>query len=86
MTYAIQFQNYKIKILCHQVRQTPNWKLSLFDFLYKEIESNNVDTESDDESEDCEKCQTESSKPGKRKITSGKWIYVFKIVEAQLKY
>ena len=80
LTMTIQFQNYKIKIMRHyflrygKVVETPNWKLSLFDFLYKEIESYNVDTESDDESEDGEKCQTESSKPGKRKLTQGKWI------------
>ena len=54
-----------------KVVETPYWNLSLFDFLYKEIESYNVDTESDDEVEDGEKCQTESSKPAKRKLISG---------------
>ena len=90
MTNSIQFQNYKIKIMCYyflrygRVVETPNWKLSLFDFLYKEIESYNVDTESDDESKDGEKCQTENSKPGKRKLTPGNWIYSKLSVEAQL--
>ncbi len=56
-----------------KVVETPNWKLSLFDFLYKEIESYNVDTESEDEAEDGEKSQPESSKPAKRKLITGKW-------------
>lgn len=56
-----------------KVVETPNWKLSLFDFLYKEIESYNVDTESEGEAEDGEKSQPESSKPAKRKLITGKW-------------
>jgi hypothetical protein len=41
--------------------------------LYKEIESYNVDTESEDEAEDGEKSQAENSKPAKRKLITGMW-------------
>ncbi len=48
--------------------------MSLFDFLYKEIESYNVDTDCEGEAEDGENCQAENSKAGKRKLTPGLWI------------
>ena len=62
-------QLYDMLLRYAKLVETPNYRLSLFDFLYAEFESYNVDTESEGESGKKSKPET-SSKPAKRKLAT----------------
>ena len=62
-------QLYEMLLRYAKLVETPNYRLSLFDFLYAEFESFNVDTESEGESGKKPKPET-SSKPAKRKLAA----------------